>query len=222
MAHLTDLVVHLRLLRRRQVLGDERVRGRGLLLRRQPAAGDDPLARGAVPPRGLEGGARVRRLRPARRRLLRGDRGRARRARRRPRLHPRAVPRGRRGHPAEPLQGDPPPPPAGAQRQRRRRDPPRAGAAGADPRPRRHRARHHRAERRRAAPQGRLGDARAERARPPRGHVRLVRPQVRPGARRRPRARRPLPAQPPLGARAARADGPRQPDRRATWGATGG
>ena len=59
-------------------------------------------------------------------------------------------------------------------------------------------------ERRRAAPQGRVGDARAERARPPGGHVRLVRPQARPGARRRRRARRPLPAQPALGARAAR------------------
>ena len=35
----------LRLLGRRQVVGDERVRGRRLLLRRQPAGGDDPLAR---------------------------------------------------------------------------------------------------------------------------------------------------------------------------------
>ena len=60
------------LLRRGQVDGDERVRGRRLLLRRQPAAGDDPLAGGAVRARGLEGRARRRRLRRARRRLLRG------------------------------------------------------------------------------------------------------------------------------------------------------
>ena len=66
--------------------------------------------------------------------------------RRRP---PRAVPRGRRGHAADALQGDPPAPSAGAQRQRRRRHPARAGAARADPRARRHRHRHDRAERRR-------------------------------------------------------------------------
>ena len=89
---------HLGLLGRREVVGDERLRGRGLLLRRQPAAGDDPLAGRALPPRGIQGRARVRRLRPARRGLLRGDRRRARRARRRPGLHPRALPGGRRGH----------------------------------------------------------------------------------------------------------------------------
>ena len=63
---------HHRLLRRRQVDGDGRLRGRGLLLRRQPAAGDDPLARRAVHARGLEGRARGGRLRRARRRVLRG------------------------------------------------------------------------------------------------------------------------------------------------------
>ena len=63
---------HHGLLGRGQVDGDGRVRGRRLLLRRQPAAGDDPLARRAVHARGLEGRARGGRLRRARRRLLRG------------------------------------------------------------------------------------------------------------------------------------------------------
>ena len=44
------------------------LRGRRLLLRRQPAAGDDPLARRAVHARGLQGRARRGRLRRARRR----------------------------------------------------------------------------------------------------------------------------------------------------------
>ena len=68
-------------LRRRQVDGDERLRGRRLLLRRQPAAGDDPRAGRAVRPRGLEGRARGGRLRRARRRLLRSAARRARRPR---------------------------------------------------------------------------------------------------------------------------------------------
>ena len=80
---LEDLVVITGLLGRRQVDGDGRLRGRGLLLRRQPAAGDDPRARRAVRARGLEGRARGRRLRRARRRLLRGAARGARRPRRR-------------------------------------------------------------------------------------------------------------------------------------------
>ena len=70
---------HHGLLRRRQVHGDERVRGRGLLLRRQSAAGDDPLTCRAVRARGLQGRARRGCIRRARRRLLRGaDSGRRR------------------------------------------------------------------------------------------------------------------------------------------------
>ena len=111
-----------------------------------------------------------------------------------PRRRPRPLPGGRRADAAHPLQGDPPAPPARPQRQRRRRRAPRAGAARADPRAGRHDHRHDGAERLRAAPQGRLGDARARRAGPARGHVLLVRPQARPGARRRHRPRRPLPA----------------------------
>ena len=65
---------HHRLLRGRQVDGDERLRGRRLLLRRQPAAGDDRQPDRAVRPRGLEGRARRGRLRRARRRVLRGAR----------------------------------------------------------------------------------------------------------------------------------------------------
>ena len=57
-----------RLLGRRQVDRDGRVRGRGLLLRRQPALGDDPLARRAVHARRLQGRPRRGRLRRARRR----------------------------------------------------------------------------------------------------------------------------------------------------------
>ena len=41
---------HLRAVRRGEVLGDERVRGQRLLLRRQPAGRDDPLAGRALPP----------------------------------------------------------------------------------------------------------------------------------------------------------------------------
>ena len=58
-------------LRRRQVGGDRRLRGRRLLLRRQPAAADDRQPRRAVPPRGQRRRARRGRLRRARRRLLR-------------------------------------------------------------------------------------------------------------------------------------------------------
>ena len=116
---------HLRALRRREVVGDERVRGRGLLLRRQPAGGDDPLARRAVHARGLEGRARRRRVATraaaststalasvideldaagVAHRVLFLER--------------------RRADAAHPLQGDAPPPPAGAARQRGRRHPP--------------------------------------------------------------------------------------------------
>ena len=62
---------HLRAVRGRQVERDERLRGRGLLLRRQPARGDDPLAQRAVHARGLQGRARGGRLRLARRRVPR-------------------------------------------------------------------------------------------------------------------------------------------------------
>ena len=58
-------------LRGRQVGGDRRLRGRRLLLRRQPAAADDRQPRRAVPPRGQRRRARRGRLRRARRRLLR-------------------------------------------------------------------------------------------------------------------------------------------------------
>ena len=71
---------HHRLLRRGQVDRDGRVRGRRLLLRRQPAAGDDPLARRAVHAPGLEGRARRGRVRRPRRRVLRGASRGARRA----------------------------------------------------------------------------------------------------------------------------------------------
>ena len=47
----------------RKVDRDGRVRGRGLLLRRQPALGDDPLAGGAVHALGVEGCLRGGRLR---------------------------------------------------------------------------------------------------------------------------------------------------------------
>ena len=62
---------HHGVLGRRQVDGDERLRGHRLLLRRQPAARDDPRARRPVRPRGLEGRARRDRLRRARRRAVR-------------------------------------------------------------------------------------------------------------------------------------------------------
>ncbi len=60
-----------RALRRRQVGGDRRLRGRRLLLRRQPAAADDRQPRRALPPRGQRRRARRGRLRRARRRVLR-------------------------------------------------------------------------------------------------------------------------------------------------------
>ena len=103
-----------RLLGRREVDRDGRVRGRGLLLRRQPALGDDPLAGRAVHAHGLEGRARGGRVRRARRQLLRGARGDARRPAREGRHAPGAVPRGRRADAADPLQGDTAPPSARA------------------------------------------------------------------------------------------------------------
>ena len=60
---------HLGAQRRGQVERHERLRGRGLLLRRQPAGGDDPLAQRAVHARGLEGRAGRGRVRLARRRV---------------------------------------------------------------------------------------------------------------------------------------------------------
>ena len=140
---------HLRAVRGGEVVGDERVRGRRLLLRRQPAGGDDPLAGRAVPPPRLEGRARRRGVRLARRRVPVGAGRRDRRARRGRRRPPRAVPRGRRADAAQPLQGDAPPPPAGAARQRGRRHPARDGAAGAGQGARRHVHRHQRPERHR-------------------------------------------------------------------------
>ena len=107
---------HHRLLGRREVDGDGRLRGRGLLLRRQPALGDDPLAGRAVHARGLQGRPRRGRLRRARRQLLRGAGGDARRPAGRRRAPPGAVPGGRRADAADPLQGDPPPPSARARR----------------------------------------------------------------------------------------------------------
>ena len=115
--NLEDLVVISGFSGAGQVDGDERVRGRRLLLRRQPAAGDDPLARRAVPARGLEGRARGGRVatcaaastsRRSRSVLDELDAGGAR--------PPRAVPRRRRADAAQPLQGDAPPPPARAAR----------------------------------------------------------------------------------------------------------
>ena len=107
---------HHRLLRRRQVAGDGLLRGRGLLLRRQPAAGDDRRARRPVRARGskVERAAVVSDVRggdyfEALADVL--DSLQARRA-----AAPAPVPRGVRGHAAEPLQGDAPPPPAGAGR----------------------------------------------------------------------------------------------------------
>ena len=72
-----------RLLGRRQVGGDRRLRGLRLLLRRQPAAADDRVARRALPPRGQRRAPRGGRHRRPRRRLLRRpDRGPRRAARR--------------------------------------------------------------------------------------------------------------------------------------------
>ena len=70
----------LRVLGRRQVHRDGRLRGRRLLLRGQPPAGDDPQPRRAVHARGLEGRARGGRLRRPRRRVLHAAGGRHRRA----------------------------------------------------------------------------------------------------------------------------------------------
>ena len=63
---------HHRLLGGREVDRDGRLRGRGLLLRRQPALGDDPHAGRAVHARGIEGGPGGGRLRRAGWQLLRG------------------------------------------------------------------------------------------------------------------------------------------------------
>ena len=109
---------HLRPVRSREVVGHERVRGRRLLLRRQPAGRDDPLAGRAVPPSRLEGRARRGGVGLARRRVPVGAHRRDRRARRGRHRAPRAVPRGRRPDAAQPLQGDAPAAPAGTARQR--------------------------------------------------------------------------------------------------------
>ena len=70
-----------------------------------------------------------------------------------------ALPRGRRGDAARPLQGDAPPPPARAGGPDRRRDPRRARAARAAARARRHGDGHQRPDRRPAAAADRRGDA---------------------------------------------------------------
>ena len=213
----------LRLLRGREVVGDERVRGRRLLLRRQPAAGDDPLAgRRCSCTRAPRSSARAssptcapattsRRSSPCstsstptrgytRVLFLEADEDtlltRYKETRRR---HPQA----RNGNVAD-----------GIHREQALLAPIReradtvvdtTGLSAV-----------------RAAPQGRVGDARAGRAGQARGDVRLVRPQARPGARRRPGVRRPLPAQPALGAGPAPADRVRPADRRLRRRATGG
>ena len=69
-----------RVLGRREVDRDGGVRGRRVLLRGQPAAGDDPLAGRSVHALGREGGARGGRLRRSRPRALRGPDRDARRA----------------------------------------------------------------------------------------------------------------------------------------------
>ena len=120
---------HHRVLGRRQVDRDGRLRGRGLLLRGQPALGDDPVARRPVHARGLEGAARGGRVRRPRRRVLRRPGRDARRPAGRRRQASRAVPRRRRADAADPLQGDAPAPPARAEGQRHRRHRPRARAA---------------------------------------------------------------------------------------------
>ena len=113
---------HHRLLRRRQVDGDAGLRGRRLLLRRQPAAGDDPRARRAVPARGLEGRARRRRLRRARRRVLRGAAARCSRSSTRAGVRHRVLfLDADERDAAEPLQGDAAPPSARARRAASRR-----------------------------------------------------------------------------------------------------
>ena len=206
---------HHRVLGRRQVDRDGGVRGRGLLLRRQPALGDDPLAGRAV---------HARRARRSQRAAVVSDvRGGSyfeglaamlddlRASGRQP---PRAVPRGRRADAADPLQGDAPPPSAGADGQRRRRHRARARAAGAAARAGRRRDRHERADRGDAAAQaGRRAAADAHPG-PAGGHLRELRLQVRPSARRRPAVRRALPAQPALRARPAAADRRRPAGRR--------
>ena len=87
---------HHRPLGRRQVDRDGGVRGRRLLLRRQPAAGDDPQPRRPVQPRRVQGRARRGRVRRTRRRVLRGARRRARRPREGGHAVPPRVPRLRR------------------------------------------------------------------------------------------------------------------------------
>ena len=105
-----------RLLGRREVGGDRRVRGLRVLLRRQPAAADDRRARRALSPRRLERPPRRRRHRRPRRRVLRRPARRPRRARRRRARPAGALPRGLRGGARRPLQGDAPPASAGARR----------------------------------------------------------------------------------------------------------
>ena len=178
----------------------------GLLLRRQPAAGDDPRARRAVHARGLQGRARGGRLRRARRR--RTSRRCARCSTTSTRLGVRhrvlfldaddetlltRYKETRRRHPLAPT--------ASVARGHRRR----ARAARAAARARRPR---HRLDRpqgaRRCGARSPTSCCRARRAHAAGGDVQSLRLQARPAARRRPRLRRALPAQPALRARAAR------------------
>ena len=198
-----------------QVERDERLRGRGLLLRRQPAGGDDPLARRSC------SCTRARRSSAPRSCATRAA------ASTWPALagvidqlaaagvvhrvvfltadEEALVNRYKETRRRHPLV---------AARQRGRRHPRRAGAARAGPPARGHRDRHVGPERRRAAPQGRRRAARARHAGQARGHVHVLRAQARPAARRRPRVRRALPAQPALRRRPAPADRLRPADRR--------
>ena len=181
------------LLRRRQVDRDERVRGRGVLLRRQPAAGDDPLARGPVRARGLEGRARRGRLGCSRGGVLRGAAGgggRSGRARRDP---PGAVPGGGRADARDSLQGDPPPPSACARGQRRRGCRRRAGSARAAAQPRRPGDRHDRDVRGDAAAEDRRRPSARPRGRSAGADVHELRVQARPAARGGPGVRCALP-----------------------------
>ena len=206
-----------RLLRRRQVDGDERVRGRGLLLRRQPAAGDDPLAGRAVRAQGLQGRARGGRLRRARRRLLRGACRRSSTTSTRSastttccssrppsRRSSTRYKETRRRHPLAP---------EGSVAAGRRL---RARAARAAARARRPRDRHDRHVGRDAAREDRRRAPAAPDRRAPGGDVHELRLQARAAARGGSRVRRALPAQPPLRARPARAHRPR----RARWSST--
>ena len=156
---------HHRPLRGRQVGGDRRLRGRRLLLRRQPAAADDQPARRPLPPRGQRRAPRRDRLRRARRRVLRRAPRRARPARGGGPAAAGALPRGRRGDADRPLQGDPAPPSARARGVDARRDPRRARPARAAARARRRRHGHQRPHQRRAAAADRRGPARAPRTR---------------------------------------------------------